>query len=78
MDIEEFLTKNENSIFCLVETHQKRNNFHVNPSFKYLNIIRLLNDKKCEGIFIIWNKNNKFKMEEIPSTHLDVLITNLT
>ena len=78
LEIENLLIKNENSIFCLVETHQKRNNVHVNPIFKYINKIRLLNDKKGGGISIIWNKNNKFKLEEIPSTHSDVLITNVS
>ena len=77
LEIEEKIMEKENSIFCVVETHQKRNNIHINDNINFLSKMRETKDKKGGGIALIWNKNDAPKVEEIVSSHSDILVSKI-
>ena len=64
-------------VFCLVETRQTRNNIKFSDSMKSINKMRKTGDKKGGGILILW-KNNFINIEEIESSHTDLLVVKCT
>ena len=73
VEITGLMESDKPKLVCLVETHQTRDNLHMNSKIKYLAKYRTLNDTKGGGVLLLWNEKFNFRIVEINTENPDIL-----
>ena len=68
----------DNSIICLIETHQKRKTIKISDGIDSLHKMRDVSDKKGGGILTIWRKSQSIKIDMIKSSSPDFMICTVS
>ena len=78
LEIEEYLYNSENiNLFCMLETHQKRNTIKRRDKTRNITKMRNLSDRKGGGMEILWIENENIEIEEIECKLSDLLCINV-
>ena len=77
VEIEDLMISQHMPIFCILETHQKRNHVHINNKIKCLSKMRSIENKKGGAISILLKKNDDIKIEQIKDLHPEVFATKV-
>lgn len=72
IELEELI--DEHSIVFLTETQQKRKTVRLSEVNRQISKMRELNDKKGGGLCILWKEQEHVSLQEINTTHSDLLV----
>ena len=72
LEIEENI--DQNTIYCLTETHKRDNSIRIRENYEYIHKTRDINSKKGGGNMIVWLKSEDIKSETIQTEEEDILM----